>query len=98
MLQLYGVALSAGKAHKDHKHHHAHHYEHDTTNNTPRPVPRPPVTQPPLPQNPYLTGGQINPQVRHIVHSVNTRILRISSHLSPELRNFIIQGRLKLVE
>ncbi|XP_076167921.1 pentraxin-related protein b6 [Ptiloglossa arizonensis] len=64
MLQLYGVALSAGKAHKDHKHHHAHHYEHDTTNNTPRPVPRPPVTQPPLPQNPYLTGGQINPQVK----------------------------------
>lgn len=63
MVQLYEVALSAGKAHKDHKHHHAHHYEHDTENNTPRPT-RPPVTGPPLPQHPYLTGGQINHQVR----------------------------------
>ncbi|XP_033327334.2 pentraxin-related protein b6 [Megalopta genalis] len=64
MVQLYGVALTAGKAHKDHKHHHAHHYEHDTTNNTPRPTPRPPVTGPPLPQNPFLTAGQINTQVK----------------------------------
>ncbi|XP_015430576.1 PREDICTED: uncharacterized protein LOC107187085 [Dufourea novaeangliae] len=63
MVQLYNVALTAGKAHKDHKHHHAHHYEHDTSNNTPRPT-RPPVTGPPLPQNPYLTGGQINMQVK----------------------------------
>ena len=63
MVQLYGVALTAGKAHKDHKHHHAHHYEHDTSNNTPRPT-RPPVTGPPLPQHPYLTAGQINHQVR----------------------------------
>ncbi|XP_054011862.1 uncharacterized protein LOC128894245 [Hylaeus anthracinus] len=64
MLQLYSVALTAGKAHKDHKHHHAHHYEHDTSNNTPRPTSRPLVTQPPLPQSPFLTGGQINPQVK----------------------------------
>ncbi|XP_078043155.1 pentraxin-related protein b6 [Augochlora pura] len=64
MVQLYRVALTAGKAHKDHKHHHAHHYEHDTTNNTPRPTPRPPVTGPPLPQSPFLTAGQINTQVK----------------------------------
>ncbi|XP_071874524.1 pentraxin-related protein b6 [Bombus fervidus] len=63
MVQLYEVALTAGKAHKDHKHHHGHHYEHDTTNNTPRPT-RPPVTGRPLPQHPYLTGGQINHQVK----------------------------------
>ncbi|XP_076652064.1 pentraxin-related protein b6 [Halictus rubicundus] len=63
MVQLYGVALTAGKAHKDHKHHHAHHYEHDTTNNTPRPT-RPPVTGPPLPQSPFLTAGQINTQLK----------------------------------
>ncbi|XP_043521494.1 uncharacterized protein LOC122534680 isoform X1 [Frieseomelitta varia] len=63
MVQLYGVALTAGKAHKDHKHHHANHYEHDTSNNTPRPT-RPPVTGPPLPQHPYLTAGQINHQVK----------------------------------
>ncbi|XP_012285014.1 uncharacterized protein LOC105702210 [Orussus abietinus] len=64
MLQLYGVALTAGKAHKDHKHHHAHHYEHDTSNNTPRPTTKPPVTGPPLPMHPFLTGGQINHQVK----------------------------------
>ncbi|XP_012173239.2 uncharacterized protein LOC100650059 [Bombus terrestris] len=63
MVQLYEVALTAGKAHKDHKHHHGHHYEHDTTNNTPRPT-RPPVTGRPLPQHPYLTAGQINHQVK----------------------------------
>ncbi|XP_012060198.1 PREDICTED: uncharacterized protein LOC105623415 [Atta cephalotes] len=64
MVQLYNVALTAGKAHKDHKHHHAHHYEHDTSNNTPRTTTLPPVTGPSLPLHPYLTGGQINTQVR----------------------------------
>ncbi|XP_048505490.1 uncharacterized protein LOC110117176 isoform X2 [Athalia rosae] len=65
MLQLYGVALTAGKAHKDHKHHHAHHWEHDTSNNTPRPTTtQAPVTGRPLPQSPFLTGGQINHQVK----------------------------------
>lgn len=29
VLQLYKVALSAGKAHRDHKHHHVHHFDHD---------------------------------------------------------------------
>ncbi|XP_015586506.1 uncharacterized protein LOC107263622 [Cephus cinctus] len=64
MVQLYNVALTAGKAHRDHKHHHAHHYEHDTNNNTPRTTTAPPVTGPPLPMNPFLTGGQINHQVK----------------------------------
>jgi len=64
MLQLYDVALTAGKAHKDHKHHHGHHYEHDTSNNTPRTTTRAPMTGPPLPPHPFLTGGQINTQVR----------------------------------
>ncbi|XP_028049789.1 uncharacterized protein LOC105831683 [Monomorium pharaonis] len=64
MVQLYNVALTAGKAHKDHKHHHGHHYEHDTSNNTPRTTTRAPVTGPPLPPHPFLTGGQINTQVK----------------------------------
>ncbi|XP_046615163.1 uncharacterized protein LOC124302734 [Neodiprion virginianus] len=64
MLQLYSVALTAGKAHKDHKHHHAHHWEHDTSNNTPRPTTQAPVTGRPLPQSPFLTAGQINHQVK----------------------------------
>lgn len=29
MVQLYKVALSAGKAHRDHKHHHVHHFDHN---------------------------------------------------------------------
>lgn len=29
MIQLYKVALSAGKAHRDHKHHHVHHFDHN---------------------------------------------------------------------
>lgn len=29
LLQLYKVALSAGKAHRDHKHHHVHHFDHN---------------------------------------------------------------------
>ncbi|XP_063988566.1 uncharacterized protein LOC135168382 [Diachasmimorpha longicaudata] len=65
MVQLYNVALTAGKAHKDHKHHHAHHYEHDTSNNIPLSTStQAPVTGPPLPMHPYLTGGQINHQVK----------------------------------
>lgn len=29
ILQMYKVALSAGKAHRDHKHHHVHHFNHE---------------------------------------------------------------------
>lgn len=62
MVQLYSVALTAGKAHRDHKHHHAHEYDHNgvllTTTPTPPPNPRP--TQP---THPLLTGGQLNPNV-----------------------------------
>lgn len=41
MIQMYKVALSAGKAHRDHKHHHVHHFNHDGLA---------PVTQAPMPQ------------------------------------------------
>lgn len=43
MVQLYKVALSAGKAHRDHKHHHVHHFNHDGLAPT---APPPPPTQP----------------------------------------------------
>lgn len=43
MVQLYKVALSAGKAHRDHKHHHVHHFDHEgPLTSTPAP-PTPPV-------------------------------------------------------
>lgn len=42
MLQIYKVALSAGKAHRDHKHHHVHHFDHDGLATT-TPAPPPPI-------------------------------------------------------
>lgn len=45
MLQLYKVALSAGKAHRDHKHHHVHHFDHDGMPMTTTPPPPPAVSE-----------------------------------------------------
>lgn len=62
MLQLYHVALTAGKAHKDHKHHHAHHFKHD---GTPVDSATEPATEPPPPEatplgnGNFLIGGQL---------------------------------------
>ncbi|XP_022832336.1 uncharacterized protein LOC111360591 [Spodoptera litura] len=62
MLQLYHVALTAGKAHKDHKHHHVHHFKHD---GTPIESSTEPATEPPPPQatplgnGNFLIGGQL---------------------------------------
>lgn len=42
LVQLYSVALSAGKAHRDHKHHHVHKFDHNgeiATTTTPAPPP-----------------------------------------------------------
>lgn len=63
MLQLYKVALTAGKAHKDHKHHHAHQFDHNGRAIT-TPAPTTPRNRPTLPSHPLLTGGQINPNVK----------------------------------
>lgn len=62
MVQLYHVALTAGKAHKDHKHHHVHHFKHD---GTPLESSTEPITEPPAPQatplgnGNFLIGGQL---------------------------------------
>ncbi|CAH0684708.1 unnamed protein product [Chilo suppressalis] len=62
MLQIYQVALTAGKAHKDHKHHHAHHFKHD---GTPVDSSTEPATEPPPPEatplgnGNFLVGGQL---------------------------------------
>jgi hypothetical protein len=45
MLQMYNVALSAGKAHRDHKHHHVHHFDHEgPITSTPAPAATPAVS------------------------------------------------------
>lgn len=62
MLQLYHVALTAGKAHKDHKHHHAHHFKHDGTpiESATEAVTEPPPPVPtPIGNGNFLIGGQI---------------------------------------
>ncbi|CAG9768601.1 unnamed protein product [Ceutorhynchus assimilis] len=62
MVQLYSVALTAGKAHKDHKHHHAHQFDHNGNMiTTPAPTTTPRST---LPSHPLLTGGQLNRNTR----------------------------------
>ncbi|CAB3259000.1 unnamed protein product [Arctia plantaginis] len=62
MLQLYYVALTAGKAHKDHKHHHVHHFKHDGTpleSSTPAATEPPPPQATPLGNGNFLIGGQL---------------------------------------
>ncbi|CAH0578375.1 unnamed protein product [Chrysodeixis includens] len=62
MLQLYHVALTAGKAHKDHKHHHVHHFRHDGTplEASTEAVTEPPPPMPtPLGNGNFLVGGQL---------------------------------------
>ena len=62
MLQLYHVALTAGKAHKDHKHHHVHHFKHDGTplESSTEAVTEPPAPQPqPIGNGNFLIGGQL---------------------------------------
>ncbi|XP_065364425.1 uncharacterized protein b6 [Calliphora vicina] len=63
LVQIYRVALSAGKAHRDHKHHHAHHFDHEgqeiqLTTKAPPPVNRP------QPMHALLANGQIPTRVR----------------------------------
>lgn len=43
-LQLYSVALSAGKAHRDHKHHHVHKFDHNGEISTTTQLPMPAVS------------------------------------------------------
>uniref|UniRef100_A0A182SL46 Uncharacterized protein n=1 Tax=Anopheles maculatus TaxID=74869 RepID=A0A182SL46_9DIPT len=62
-IQMYKVALSAGKAHRDHKHHHVHHFDHnggEVTSTTPRTQ----VPPSPQPANPLLANGQIPTRVK----------------------------------
>ncbi|XP_036338727.1 uncharacterized protein LOC118748422 [Rhagoletis pomonella] len=63
LIQIYHIALSAGKAHRDHKHHHAHHFDHEglELSTTTR---APPTINRPLPMHSLLASGQIPTRVR----------------------------------
>ncbi|XP_058838121.1 uncharacterized protein LOC131693880 [Topomyia yanbarensis] len=58
MVQIYKVALSAGKAHRDHKHHHVHHFDHNGRELTPA-TPKASSQSLVIPANPLLANGQI---------------------------------------
>lgn len=62
-VQLYKIALSAGKAHRDHKHHHVHHFDHNGPI-TATTTPPPPPSQRPQLVNPLLANGQFPTRVR----------------------------------
>ncbi|KAM8718378.1 hypothetical protein ACLKA7_000190 [Drosophila subpalustris] len=63
LVQVYRVALSAGKAHRDHKHHHVHHFDHEgqELSTTAR---APPMINRPQPMHMLLASGQIPTRVR----------------------------------
>ncbi|XP_018799826.1 PREDICTED: uncharacterized protein LOC108975637 [Bactrocera latifrons] len=63
LVQIYHIALSAGKAHRDHKHHHVHHFDHEgqELSTTTR---APPAINRPLPMHSLLASGQIPTRVR----------------------------------
>ncbi|XP_017006581.2 uncharacterized protein b6 [Drosophila takahashii] len=63
LVQVYRVALSAGKAHRDHKHHHVHHFDHEglEVSSTTR---APPSINRPQPMHTLLASGQIPTRVR----------------------------------
>ncbi|XP_016939020.2 uncharacterized protein b6 [Drosophila suzukii] len=63
LVQVYRVALSAGKAHRDHKHHHVHHFDHEgqELSSTTR---APPSINRPQPMHTLLASGQIPTRVR----------------------------------
>lgn len=63
MFQMYKVALSAGKAHRDHKHHHVHKFVHNGPAPETTPMPAPAVNIRPPADNslicltpPFLSG------------------------------------------
>lgn len=64
-LQLYSVALTAGKAYRDHKHHHGNYnapadQPRATTTTTPAPMPE---TSTVNPYAPFIMNGQLTPQL-----------------------------------
>ncbi|TDG39680.1 hypothetical protein AWZ03_013899 [Drosophila navojoa] len=63
LVQIYRVALSAGKAHRDHKHHHVHHFDHEGQE-LPSTTRAPPMINRPQPMHSLLASGQIPTRVR----------------------------------
>ncbi|XP_023160005.2 uncharacterized protein LOC111592170 isoform X2 [Drosophila hydei] len=73
LVQIYRVALSAGKAHRDHKHHHVHHFDHEgqEVSSTAR---APPMINRPQPMHSLLASGQIPTRVRiNLANSMPTQ-------------------------
>ncbi|XP_063374110.1 uncharacterized protein LOC134661834 [Cydia amplana] len=108
MLQLYHVALTAGKAHKDHKHHHAHHFKHD---GTPLEASTEAVTEPPPPEatplgnGNFIIGGQLQrapdlnlagpqPQQQMIPVQLSNGLQLQQGYINGQLSNRIVSEQL----
>ncbi|XP_026760684.2 uncharacterized protein LOC113519705 [Galleria mellonella] len=97
MLQLYHVALTAGKAHKDHKHHHAHHFKHD---GTPVESSTEPITEPPPPQatpignGNFLIGGQIQKAPNLNLAGVQQQMISVQLSNGIQIQQPYINGQL----
>ncbi|XP_054727265.1 uncharacterized protein LOC129236957 [Anastrepha obliqua] len=81
LIQIYHIALSAGKAHRDHKHHHVHHFDHEglELSTTTR---APPAINRPLPMHSLLASGQIPTRVRLNLAQPQQQQLLLQSQLT----------------
>ncbi|KAL0277331.1 UNVERIFIED_CONTAM: hypothetical protein PYX00_004668 [Menopon gallinae] len=70
MVQLYRIALSAGKAYTDHRHHHSHY-----TSTTPEPPEIPTEEPQPTPEHPFLENGQLKKPLKvfELAESLRTK-------------------------
>ncbi|KAM3969009.1 uncharacterized protein ACR2FA_003119 [Aphomia sociella] len=97
MLQLYHVALTAGKAHKDHKHHHAHHFRHD---GTPVESSTEPATEPPPPQatpignGNFLIAGQLQRAPNLNLAGVQQQMISVQLPNGIQIQQPYINGQL----
>ncbi|XP_034839178.1 uncharacterized protein b6 [Maniola hyperantus] len=98
MLQLYNVALTAGKAHRDHKHHHAHHFKHD---GTPSEVSTPAATEPPPPiptpigNGNFLIAGQLQkPANLNLARPAQPNMINVQLPNGHRLQQQYVNGQL----
>ncbi|XP_049885276.1 uncharacterized protein LOC126380094 [Pectinophora gossypiella] len=98
MLQLYHVALTAGKAHKDHKHHHAHKFKHDGSpveSATEAVTEPPPPVATPIGNGNFLIGGQLQrPQNLNLAGAQQQQMIPVQLPNGLQLQQEYVNGQL----
>ncbi|XP_046984223.1 uncharacterized protein LOC124554202 [Schistocerca americana] len=92
MVYLFGAALAAGKAHRDHKHHHGNHHEDYPANGQSPASATPPPPPPPPPQfmHPLLVAGQIAPRGQNVIQQIEGSRPRLPEQ--PQQQQQILSG------